>query len=102
MRTSIDSRWQDWPRAAAISVARDAVTVRLVDGRVLSLPIDWFGFLVGRTEAEQRDVAIIEGGEGLWWETIDEGASVPSLLGLPEDPPPDPSVRVYTVDYVPG
>ena len=102
MNTSTESRWGDWPRAAEISVDPNAVRVLLVDGRELRVPFNWFGFLNGRTEAELRDVAIIAGGEGLWWETIDEGVSVPSLLGLPEDPPPDPSVRSYTVDYLPG
>jgi len=102
MATSADSTWETWPRAAEISVDPDAVRVRLVDGREVRVPFAWFGFLDGRTEAELRDVAIIGDGEGLWWETIDEGVSVPSLLGLPEDPPPDPSVRSYTVDYLAG
>lgn len=102
MSTSTDNPWDVWPRAAAVDVRPDGVRVRLVDGREIRMPFDWFGFLDGRTETELQDVSIIAGGEGLWWETIDEGVSVPSLLGLPENPRPDPSVRSYTVDYLPG
>ena len=102
MTTSANSTWESWPRAAEVGIDPDAIRIRLIDGRELRVPIEWFGFLAERSEAELRDVAIIGGGEGLWWETLDEGVSVPSLLGLPEDPPPDPSVRSYTVDYVPG
>jgi hypothetical protein len=86
MNTSIGSGWRDWPRAAAVRVDEEAVHVRLLDGRELAVPINWFGFLERRTDTELRDVTIIEGGRGLWWESIDEGVSVPSLLGLPEVP----------------
>jgi hypothetical protein len=102
MSTSTDSRWQDWPRARAVQVDADAVHVRLVDGRGLTVPIEWFGFLAAGTEAERQDFRIQGDGDGIWWDTLDDGVSVPSLLGLGEMPPPDPSVRSYTVDYVPG
>jgi hypothetical protein len=38
------------------------------------------------TEAQRGDLAIIEGGAGIWWDQLDEGLSVPGLLGLPEWP----------------
>jgi hypothetical protein len=100
MSTSTDSRWQDWPRAHAVQVKADAVHVRLVDGRELTVPIEWFGFLAAATEAQRQDYRIQGGGDGIWWDTLDDGVSVPSLLGLGEMPPPDPSVRAYTVDYL--
>src|SRR5579859_6588679 len=101
MSTSIDSRWQNWPRARAVHVDSDAVHVRLVDGRELAVPIEWFGFLAAGTEEQRRDFRIQGDGDGIWWDTLDEGVSVPGLLGLGEMPPPDPSVRSYAVDYVP-
>ena len=99
MSASAGNRWDDWPRAAEVRVDPDSVWVRLVDGRELRVPFEWFGFLHDRTPAEVADVQIDGHGDSLWWESIDEEVSVPSLLGLPENPPPDPNVRSYTVDY---
>lgn len=99
MNTSLSSQWESWPRAASVAVDQTAVRVRLVDGRELSVPIAWFGFLDKATEAERQDVEIIERGEGIWWDAVDDGVSVPSLLGLSEMPPPDPTLRSYTIDY---
>ncbi|MBF6604368.1 MAG: DUF2442 domain-containing protein [Chloroflexi bacterium] len=97
----MDSRWRDWPRARAVHVDSDAVHVHLVDGRQLTVPIEWFGFLAAGTEEQRRDFRIQGDGDGIWWDTLDEGVSVPGLLGLGEMPPPDPSARSYAVDYVP-
>lgn len=101
MSTSIDRRWQDWPRASGVHVDSDAVHVRLVDGRELTVPIEWFGFLAAGTQDQRQDVRIQGDGDGIWWDGLDDGVSVPSLLGLGEMPPPDPSLHSYTFDYVP-
>lgn len=53
------------------------------DGRELAVPISWFGWLADAPEAKRADLQIIENGLGLWWEQLDEGLSVPGLLGLP-------------------
>jgi hypothetical protein len=99
MNTSLSSRWLDWPRAISVRAGADSVHVTLRDGREITVPYSWFGFL-GNASVEQRlDVRLIEDGEGIWWEAVDEGVSVPSLFGLPEYPPPDPRVTTYTFDY---
>jgi len=97
----MDRRWHDWPRARTVHVDAEAVHVHLVDGRELTVPIEWFGFLAAGTQAQWQDLRILGDGEGIWWDALDEGVSVPGLLGLGEMPPPDPSVRSYAVDYVP-
>jgi hypothetical protein len=33
-----------------------------------------------------RDVRIIEGGVGIWWDQLEDGVSVPWLFGLPDYP----------------
>ena len=71
------------PRAASAAVAGDRLRVALEDGRELSVPIEWFGWLRSASDAERADVHVIELGLGLWWESLDEGVSVPWLLGLP-------------------
>ena len=53
---------------------------------MVSVPLDWFDWLVGAEPAQRDDLKIIEGGAGIWWEQLDDGVSVPGLLGLPENP----------------
>ncbi len=71
------------PTAAAALVAGDRLSVTLMDGRELLVPISWFGWLAEAPEAKRADLRIVEGGLGLWWDQLDEGVSVPALLGLP-------------------
>ena len=51
------------------------------------------------TDDQRQDFKVVEDGAGIWWEPLEDGISVPSLLGLPEYPPPDPKVRTYVVAY---
>ncbi len=75
-------------RPRAVSAACDAthLHVSIADGRMVSVPLDWFDWLVGAEPAQRDDLKIIEGGAGIWWEQLDDGVSVPGLLGLPENP----------------
>jgi hypothetical protein len=66
----------------AADVDSTRLHVTLADGRELYVPIDWFGWLVTADEAQRSDFDIIEGGQGIWWNSIDEGVSVPGLFGL--------------------
>jgi Protein of unknown function (DUF2442) len=70
------------PRATSAAVEVDRLRVSLEDGRGLSVPLDWFGWLAAASDEQRRDVHVIEYGLGLWWEALDEGVSVPWLLGL--------------------
>lgn len=99
MSISTNSAWLAWPRAASARIESGQLRVELTDGREIGVPLDSFGWLADATEDQRRDLVIIEGGAGLWWELLDDGVSVPSLLGLPEYPPPDPAVRTYVVAY---
>ena len=47
------------------------------------MPIAWWDWLAGATDAQRSDLAIIEGGQGIWWDQLDDGLSVPGLFGLP-------------------
>jgi hypothetical protein len=60
--------------------------VTIADGRVVSVPLDWFDWLAAAKPEQRANVEIIEGGAGIWWEQLDDGVSVPGLLGLPEYP----------------
>jgi len=48
------------------------------------MPIARFEWLANATEAQRRDLTIIEAGAGIWWEQLEDGVSVPDLLGVPE------------------
>ena len=77
--TSPDTR----PRATAVTVDAGRVRVTLADGREVSIPTSWYGWLDGASAAQQTQVEIIEDGLGLWWEQLEDGLSVPGLLGQP-------------------
>ncbi len=71
------------PRATSAVVADDRLRVALEDGRELTVPLEWFGWLEGPTESQRADLEVIEFGLGIWWQSMDEGVSVPWLLGMP-------------------
>ena len=71
------------PRASSAAIDTDRLRVSLEDGRELSVPLAWFRWLDDASDEQRADLDIIEFGLGIWWETLDEGVSVPWLLGLP-------------------
>ncbi len=68
---------------SAATVDEDSLSVLLADGRKLIVPLSWFGWLESADVVQRSDLEIIEGGLGIWWDDLDEGVSVPTLLGLP-------------------
>lgn len=86
MTSSTHSPTLSRPRAVRASADAARLWVALADGREISVPIAWFGWLASATAAQRSDLRIIEGGVGIWWEQLEDGVSVPWLLGVPEDP----------------
>ena len=72
------------PRATGIDFTDDALVVRLEDGRSLSVPLAWLPRLRNATDAARRDYELVDGGEEIHWESLDEDLSVAGLLGLPD------------------
>jgi hypothetical protein len=54
--------------------------VRLLDGREINVPIEWFTKLRSATEEQRKNWRLIGRGIGIHWEDIDEDISVASLL----------------------
>jgi hypothetical protein len=71
------------PRATSADIDDDRLRVALEDGRELSVPLTWFAWLEGATPEQRGDLEVIEYGLGIWWQALNEGVSVPWLLGLP-------------------
>jgi hypothetical protein len=71
--------------AVAANVRFDAerMYVRLVDGREISVPLDWFPRLSAATAEQRGHWRLIGRGVGIHWDEVDEDISVPHLLGLP-------------------
>lgn len=72
-------------RAVNVVVFDEVLTVMLVDGRSLSVPLLWFPRLAQATAEQRSDWRLMGEGTGIHWDMIDEDVSVPRLLGLPSD-----------------
>ena len=86
MSSSASSETLAHPRAATAAIDATRLSIGLVDGRELSVPLAWFDWLANAAEEQREDFAIIGGGAGIWWKQLDDGISVPLLLGLPDHP----------------
>ena len=62
------------------SIAGEALVVELSDGRVMSVPIDWYPRLAHGTTEELSDWRVATGGQGIHWPRLDEVVSVEGLL----------------------
>jgi hypothetical protein len=80
MSTSISKE----PRASGIEFTAGALVVRLDDGRVLSVPLDWLPGLKLASEQDRLAFELVDDGEEIRWPTLDEDLSVAGLLGLPD------------------
>jgi hypothetical protein len=54
--------------------------VRLLDGREINVPIEWFPKLRNATQDERTKWRLIGKGIGIHWETLDEDILVTALL----------------------
>jgi hypothetical protein len=68
------------PLASEVLVSEDELTVHLVDGRKLSVPLVWFPRLLRGSREQRNRFELIGEGEGIHWEELDEDISVAGLL----------------------
>lgn len=68
------------PEATRVEVSDVSLTVELVDGRSVSVPLLWYPRLVDGTPAERANWRLIGRGEGIHWPDLDEDISVAGLL----------------------
>jgi hypothetical protein len=72
------------PRIKAVSVTDDRITVELVDGRTVSVPLAWSWRLSDATPEQRAHYEIIGDGQGVHWPDIDEDLSAQGMLtGVP-------------------
>jgi hypothetical protein len=68
------------PQAVAVAITDDTVSIDLLDGRTLSVPIAWYPRLAHGTSTERANWRLIGRGEGIHWPDLDEDLSIDSLL----------------------
>jgi hypothetical protein len=84
-------------RVADVAVTEDTLTVALMDGRSISVPLVWYPRLLHATETQRQNWRIAGGGYGIHWPDVDEDLSVEGLLrGAPA-----PRPRVVSVSAPP-
>lgn len=66
--------------AREASVSEDELTVHLIDGRKLSVPLVWFPRLLHGTPEQRTNFELIGEGEGIHWPELDEDLSIAGLL----------------------
>jgi hypothetical protein len=67
-------------RAQAVSISDEALTVDLVDGRTISVPLAWYPRLLHAVPSERAKWRFTGDREGIHWPELDEDISVESLL----------------------
>jgi hypothetical protein len=58
----------------------DMMHIRLVDGREIGVPLEWFPKLRDATKEQRENWRLIGKGVGIHWDELDEDISVSALL----------------------
>ncbi|UZE97574.1 DUF2442 domain-containing protein [Alkalimarinus alittae] len=68
------------PLACNVNCTEDILSVELLDGRTITVPISWFPTLLEASQSQRDNWEILGDGEGIYWPDIDEDLSVSGLL----------------------
>ncbi len=72
-------------RVSSVSFSADSLSVALMDGRTISVPLAWYPRLLRASQAELANWKVAGGGYGIHWPDLDEDLSTE---GLCEEPRP--------------
>jgi Protein of unknown function (DUF2442) len=67
-------------RVASVEFTDDVLSVSLMDGRTISVPLAWYPRLLNASEAQRKNWRIGGGGYGIHWPDVDEDLSTEGLL----------------------
>lgn len=67
-------------RAKVVGFGDGTLIVELVDGRILTVPIEWYPRLAHGTPSERANWQLVGRGQGIHWPDLDEDLSVEDLL----------------------
>ncbi len=63
-----------------VRLSDDTLSVDLMDGRTITVPLAWYPRLLHATEEQRRNWQLAGGGYGIHWPDIDEDLSTEGLL----------------------
>ena len=67
-------------RVGDVRIEDDALSVALMDGRTISVPLAWFPRLMDASPAQRANWEIAGAGYGIHWPDVDENLSTEGLL----------------------
>ena len=67
-------------RVREVRVSEDALTVDLMDGRTISVPLVWYPRPFGGTPKQRSNWKVCAAGYGIHWPDLDEDLSTEGLL----------------------
>jgi hypothetical protein len=67
-------------RVADVFFTDEELSVRLMDGRTITVPLAWYPRLLNATEEQRNNWNISGGGYGVHWPDVDEDLSTEGLL----------------------
>ncbi len=68
------------PTILSIWFDTDMLHVRLLDGREVSVPLEWFPSLRDADEYQRKNWRLIGRGIGIHWDDVDEDISIASIM----------------------
>ena len=74
-------------RITAVRVSEDSLSIDLLDGRSLTVPLAWYPRLLHASDAQRSNFRIIGGGFIINWPDVDEYLSSQGLLAGSPAPP---------------
>jgi hypothetical protein len=67
-------------RVRDVHVSEDTLTVDLMDGRTISVPLVWYPILLSGTAKQRSNWKVCAAGYGIHWPDLDEDLSTEGLL----------------------
>ena len=68
------------PLAQDVEVSEDSLTVHLLDGRTVAVPLSWYPRLAHGSQGERARWELMGRGHGIHWPELDEDIAVDDLL----------------------
>jgi hypothetical protein len=68
------------PAASGVVVANGQIVISLVDGRTISVPLEWYPRLLHASVMEQQNVNLLGDGYAIEWPDVDEHIGVEGIL----------------------
>jgi len=67
-------------RITAVRMTEDSLTIDLLDGRTITVPLAWYPRLAEATEPQRNNFRLIGGGYVINWPDVDEHLSAQGLI----------------------